>query len=481
MRLLFTLLSLLLSANVQAVALPHSVQQELKKVGIPLNAVAVEVREVGNHAPLIALNAQRPMNPASTMKLITTYAALDLLGPAYTWKTEAWIDGELKDGVLKGNLILKGYGDPKFTIEQFWLWLSELRARGLREIQGDLILDRSFYELPSHDPSEFDNDAVRAYNVGPDALLINFNTLRLRYIPTGSALTVVTEPPLDGLILDNRLAPNGGKANCDNWDDLFQVQPLGDSVVLQGDYALECGEREQNLSVMPHTRYVGALFNAIWKELGGSLKGKERDGLISSNATLFSTHRSEPLSGIIRDINKYSNNVMARQLFLTLGSAIKDPSQPDTTTIDESANIKLGSMNIERSILTTQMWLMSNQLRFPELVLENGAGLSRKERISAAHMSELLQHASNHPLSAELEASLPILGVDGSVKKRLKKSPAASHAHLKTGTLTGVKTIAGYVRAQSGKEWVLVFFINHPYAQRAQDAQDALIEWVQQH
>lgn len=474
MKLLVTLISLLLIAKAQAVALPRSVQQELKKVGIPLNAVAVEVRELGKHGPLIALNTQRAMNPASTMKLVTTYAALDMLGPAYTWETEAWLDGELKDGVLKGNLILKGYGDPKFTIEQFWLWLSELRARGLRDIQGDLILDRSFYDLPAHDPAEFDNDAVRAYNVGPDALLINFNTLRLRYIPNGNGLTVVTEPPLDGFVLDNRLSPSGNKVNCDNWDDLFQVQPLGDSVVLQGDYALECGEREQNLSVMPHTRYVGALFGAIWKELGGTIKGKERNGLVTSDATLLSTHRSEPLSGIIRDINKYSNNVMARQLFLTLGSAINDPDGQNTVK-------ELGSMNIERSILATQMWLMRNQLRFPELVLENGAGLSRKERITAAHMTQLLQHASKHPLSAELQASLPILGVDGSVKKRLKQSAAARHAHLKTGTLTGVKTIAGYVRSKSGKEWIIVFFINHPYAQRGQDAQDALIEWVQQH
>ncbi|MFA7399887.1 MAG: D-alanyl-D-alanine carboxypeptidase, partial [Sideroxydans sp.] len=217
---------------------------------------------------------------------------------------------------------------------------------------------------------------------------------------------------------------------------------------------------------------------AIWKELGGTMQGKERNGLVTSSATLLSTHRSEPLSGIIRDINKYSNNVMARQLFLTLGSAINDP---DEQGIPESADNELGSMNIERSILTTQMWLMRNQLRFPELVLENGAGLSRKERITAAHMAELLQHASNHPLSAELQASLPILGVDGSVKKRLKNSPAASHAHLKTGTLTGVKTIAGYMRSKTGKEWILVFFINHPYAQRGQDAQDALIEWVQKH
>ncbi len=474
MRLSALLLTLCLCASAHAAQLPATVRQELNKANIPLNAIAVEVRQVGKRSPLISVNTQRPMNPASTMKLLTTYAALDLLGPAYTWKTEAWIDGELKDGVLNGNLILKGYGDPKFTIEQFWLWLSELRARGLREIRGDLVLDRSYYDLPAYDPAQFDADPVRAYNVGPDALLINFNTLRLRYMPDGNSLRVVSEPPLDGITLDNQLMPNGEKANCDNWDDLFSVQPNGDSVVLQGDYPVECGEREQNLSVMPHTRYVGAVFRAVWKELGGTLQGAEREGMVGSNAKLFSTHRSEPLSSVIRDINKFSNNVMARQVFLTLGGAGPALDGPAVSATGFNAQ----PLSIDRSIFTMQDWLARNRLNFREVVLENGAGLSRKERISATHMAELLQQAFNHPLSAELQASLPILGIDGSVKKRLKESPAAGHAHLKTGTLDGVKTIAGYVRSKNGKEWVVVFFINHPYAKRGQEAQDALIEWL---
>jgi D-alanyl-D-alanine carboxypeptidase/D-alanyl-D-alanine-endopeptidase (penicillin-binding protein 4) len=492
MKRVYFALFLCLSAGAQAVGLPASVRQELKKAHIPQSAVSVEIREVGSHVPLMSINSRRPMNPASTMKLLTTYAALDMLGPAYTWKTEAWLDGELNDGVLNGNLILKGYGDPKFTIEQFWLWLSELRARGLREIRGDLILDRSYYDLPEHDPAQFDDDPVRAYNVGPNALLINFNTLRLRYLPEGLGLRVVSEPPLDGLTLDNQLIPYGEAVNCDNWDDLFSVQPSGDSVVLLGDYPVTCGEREQNLSVMPHTRYVGALFSAVWKELGGTLRGKERDGEVGSNAQLFSTHRSDPLSLIIRDINKYSNNVMARQLFLTLGETL--PLSADTRIASESTQIpeatptqsvfpakseRAGRMNVERSILAMQNWMARNELNFGEVVLENGAGLSRTERISAAHMSQLLQHAYAHPLSAELQASLPILGVDGSVRKRLRDSPAASHAHLKTGTLEGVKTVAGYVKSKSGREWAIVFFINHPYARRGQDAQDALIEWLQ--
>jgi D-alanyl-D-alanine carboxypeptidase/D-alanyl-D-alanine-endopeptidase (penicillin-binding protein 4) len=272
---------------------------------------------------------------------------------------------------------------------------------------------------------------------------------------------------------------------------MFSVQPNGDSVVLQGDYPVSCGEREQNLSVMPHTRYVGALFRAVWKELGGTLQGKELDGTLGSNATLFSTHRSEPLSTVIRDINKFSNNVMARQLFLTLGEAL--PLAPESGLMPENMQLqssvsaqpafpakseRTGRMTVERGLLAMQTWLERNRLNFSELVMENGAGLSRKERISASHMAQLLQHASNHPLNAEMQASLPILGVDGSVRKRLRDSPAAGHAHLKTGTLEGVKTIAGYVKSENGREWIVVFFINHPYAKRGSDAQDALLEWL---
>ena len=472
MKRLATFLLLCLAVSTEAEPLPAAVLQELKKVGIPRSGIAVEVREVGKHASLISVNAQRAMNPASVMKLITTYAALDLLGPAYTWKTEAWIDGELKDGVLEGNLILKGYGDPKFTIEQFWLWLRELRGRGLQEIRGDLILDRSYFDLPVYDPSEFDSDPIRAYNVGPDALLLNFNTLRFRYTPDGSGMKVITEPRLDGLKFDNQLILHPPSGDCNDWNDTILTQATGDSVVLQGGYPSDCGEREQSLSILPHTRYVESVFRTVWQEVGGTISGKLREEAVPANAKLFSTHRSEPLGSVIRDINKFSNNVMARQVFLTLGSASYRPS------LAAEWGMKDMPLNTERSVETVQIWLHQQGLDFPELVLENGAGLSRKERISARHMTQLLQSAADHPLYPELQSSLPILGVDGSVKRRLKESAAASHAHLKTGTLDGVRTLAGYVRSKNGKEWIVVFFINHYNAKAGGDAQDALLEWL---
>lgn len=458
------LLVLVSISGARAVDLPPEVRAALRQAKIPLSSVAVDVRGVDSQVPLVSVNAQRAMNPASTMKLLTTYAGLEMLGPSYTWKTEAYLGGPLEKGVLQGDLILKGYGDPRFNIEQFWLWLSELRARGLKEIQGDLVLDRSFFSLPEHDPAEFDNDPVRAYNVGPDALLLNFNTLRLRYLPEGNRLKVISEPPLEGMQLDNQLAPQAAP-NCENWDDTIRIQARGDSVVLQGGYPSECGEREQNLNVMPHTRYVAAVFNAIWQELGGMLRGNTREGPLPAEARLFATHYSAPLAEIIRDVNKFSNNVMARQLFLTLGS--------DVATATPG--------NIPQSIRVTKAWLKTKRLNFPELVLENGAGLSRRERISAQHLAQLLRSAADSPMNAEFVASLPILGVDGSVRKRLKDTAAANQAHLKTGTLEGVKTIAGYVRAKSGKEWILVFLINHPNAKQGGAAQDALIEWVRRH
>jgi D-alanyl-D-alanine carboxypeptidase/D-alanyl-D-alanine-endopeptidase (penicillin-binding protein 4) len=460
--LYLSLCCIIFASSAQAIALPPTVIEALKQAKIPQASIGIEVREIGARTPLISINARQAMNPASTMKLLTTYAGLDLLGPSYTWKTEVYLDGKLENGVLHGDLIIKGYGDPKFSIEQFWLWLAELRARGVREIRGDLVLDRSFFKLPEHDPADFDNDPVRAYNVGPDALLLNFNTLRLRYLPDGNRLKIISEPPLEGVQLDNQLTPQVAP-NCDNWDDGIRIQPRGDSIVFQGGYPSECGEREQNLNVMPHTKYVAAVFNAVWQELGGSLKGKTREGGVSGTARLFATHHSAPLSEVIRDINKFSNNVMARQLFLTLATTA--PSGIPAT--------------IPASIQAMKMWLGQKKLDFPELVLENGAGLSRHERISTEHLAQLLQSASKNPLSAEFVASLPILGIDGSVKKRLKGSAAASHAHLKTGTLEGVKTIAGYVQSKGGKEWSVVFLINHPNAKLGAAAQDALIEWVQ--
>jgi len=459
MKHIFCILLLLVCGGTAAAdSLPKTVREALKHAGIPLSGTSIVVQQTQARQPVISHNAKQAVNPASTMKLLTTLVGLETLGPAYRWKTEAYLDGKLENGVLHGNLVFKGYGDPKLTVEQFWMWLHELRQRGLREIRGDVVLDRSFFEPANHDPAAFDNDPVRAYNVGADALLLNFNALRLRLIPNGGTASALLEPDLSGYTLDNRVVTSA-TLPC-HGDDAFKARLESARIVLEGAIPANCGEVEDYISLLPHDDYFLAVFGALWKELGGTLQEKLRAGS-APNQPPFATRHSPPLAEVIRDINKFSNNTMARQLFLTLGAADGVPG------------------NISGGTAAVQRWLDKQQLQFPELVLENGAGLSRTERISAQHLADILQRAARSPFSAELEASLPILGMDGTVKKRLNGNGIAGHAHLKTGTLEGVKSIAGYVHAQSGKQWIMVFIINHPNAKYGQAAQDALIEWLE--
>jgi serine-type D-Ala-D-Ala carboxypeptidase/endopeptidase (penicillin-binding protein 4) len=528
MRIFFIRLfiSCLIVTGAIASDLPEPVSAALKRAHIPLSSVSIVVQETHEPAALISLNAERPMNPASTMKLLTTFAALETLGPAYRWKTEAYLNGKLENGVLQGDLLFKGYGDPKLTVEEFWMWLRELRQRGLREIRGDIVLDHSFFEAANQNPAQFDNDPTRAYNVGTSALLLNFNALHLHLIPNGHATTALLDPELAGYTLVNHITTST-QMRCGG-ADAYKAHLDGHSIVLEGRIPASCGEADDYFSLFPHDEYFLAVFSALWQELGGTLQGKLHTGTAPVDQVPFALYISPPLSEVIRDINKFSNNTMARQLFLTLGT--KDTAHVDVTqasrgtgeilsgdSIDKrddfSSAQTLGETsllagqeggdttsmeisdppvpvtpssvdaplpaNIARSTAAMQQWLKTRQLQFPELVLENGAGLSRKERISAQHLAELLQRATLSPFSAELEASLPILGMDGSIKKRLKDSDAAGYAHLKTGTLEGVKSLAGYVKAHSGKQWIVVFIVNHSNAALAQPAQDALVEWLQ--
>lgn len=453
------LLFLSFSQVVLAVTLPASITDALKRGKIPLGSVGIVVQEASSGKAIIDINGAQAMNPASTMKLLTTFAALELLGPAYHWQTEAYLDGKLENGVLQGNLVFKGYGDPKLTVDQFWMWLRELRQRGLQEIRGDIVLDQSFFAAIKYDAAEFDNDPSRAYNVSPNALLLNFNALHLHLIPNGSATIALFEPELAGYSVKNRITTSG-KLPC-NGGDAYTSRLDGNNIVLEGSIPNGCGEADDYFSLLPHDEYFFAVFSALWRELGGTIQGKLTIGSAPTNQTPFATHTSQPLAEIIRDINKFSNNIMARQLFLTLGA--HDTSPTNTT----------------HSAAVIEQWLREERLSFPELVLENGSGLSRKERISAQHLAEILQRATHSRYAAELEASLPILGMDGTVKKRFKESELAGYAHLKTGTLEGVKSMAGYVKAHSGKQFIVVFIINHPNAALAAPAQDALIEWLQ--
>ncbi len=449
-----------------AAQLPEPVARALVQVGIPEASASLYVHEIGAERALLTAGAERAMNPASTIKLLTTYAGLDLLGPAYLWTTEAYAAGPLKDGVLAGDLVLRGRGDPKLTIENFWLLLRNLRGRGVREIRGDLVLDRGYFAAGEFDPSRFDDQPTRPYNTGPDALLVNFKAVRLQFVPDpdARAVRIVVEPPLPQVQVVNNLALDP-KSACGDWLGRLKFESQGDATaarfVFSGLYPASCGERERHFSVLGHSQYVLALFRELWRELGGTLAGNVRDGVAGADARPVASVQSPAMSEVVRDINKYSNNVMARQLFLTLGAA----GAGAPASADKSGRV-------------IRQWLAGKGLSFPELVLENGSGLSRAERISARNLGQLLISAFRSPVMPELMASLPVAAVDGTMRKRLSGAEVAGQAHIKTGSLTGVRAIAGYVLDAAGRRMVVVLIINHANAGNAQTVQDALLRWV---
>lgn len=456
---LFKTLPLLLALTSQAGAadLPAAVELSLRKVGIPLSNVAVVVQEIGQSRPELALNPKEAMNPASVMKLVTTYASLELLGPAFRWKTDVYVDGK--------GLAFKGHGDPKLNLESFWLMLRGLRGRGLRDIEGDLILDRTYFAPQPDQP--FDDDPYRPYNVAPDALLVNFKTLRFSFLPEAARGTVrvFTEPALPGLELVNKLTlvesnvcPEG-RAFRDRIQAEFRPRPPRASFT--GPYPAACGEREMSVALYQPEDYVTGMVRALWTEMGGWWGGVARDGVVSPSAQLVYTHESPSLAEVVRDINKFSNNVMARQLYLTLAAQLGGaPARPDAAF----ASIK--------------SFLDVKRIRAPELVIENGSGLSRIERISAANLAALLQAAWRSPVMPEFVSSLPVVASDGTMRRRLRGEQVAGQAHIKTGLLNDARSMAGYVLDRGGKRHVVVMLINHPNAPQADAAQDALLAWV---
>ncbi len=448
----------LLLALTPSHALPPPVAKELKAAGIPASGVYLVVQEVGSATPVLAAHARAAVNPASLMKLVTTYAALELLGPAYRWKTEAYLDGE--------HLVLRGTGDPKLNYESFWMLLRALHGRGLREIRGDLVLDRSYFgAVPD---GRIDDETFRPYNVPPDALLVNFKSVRFSFVPQfeRNFVHVFAEPALPGLQIVNELkiversCPEG-RAFRELIGASFQSRPP--RAAFTGVYPAACMDRDFNVALHEPEDYVAAMMRQLWAEIGGRWSGVVRNGTVSPGARLLYTHESEPLSQIVRDINKFSNNVMARQLFLTLGAeAGGAPAGPD------------------KAFRAIRDWLAAKKLRVPELVIENGSGLSRAERISAANLAAILQAAWRSAVMPEFVASLPVVAADGTMRKRLRNAPAAGHAHIKTGLLGdhGVRASAGYVLDRHGRRYVVVMIVNHPNARDAQEALDALVAWV---
>ncbi len=456
---------------VAATPLPAPVAQVARAMKVPESAVSVWVQRIGESEPRVAFNADTPRNPASVMKLVTSFAALEALGPAYTWKTEFHLRQPLRPDGSTDELWVRGGGDPFLVIEEHWKMLGALRERGLTRIDRGLVFDVSAFDLPPEDLGAFDGQPDRVYNLAPHPLLVNFNAVRFRIQARGAGgVEVAAVPALPNLRIDNRLQRGAGA--CGGFQNgvviALREAERRDTAVLDGRFPAACREYELSRTVLQPESYAWGLFDLQWRQLGGGLQGGWRRGVLPADiGAPFHVHRSRPLGEVIRSVNKSSNNVMTRHLELALGS--ERYGSPATPAKGQRAILDVLG---ERGIDTRG------------LVIGNSAGLSREGRISARQLAAILGAAWRSPYMPEYASSLALAGLDGTMRNRFRKSPATGRMHLKTGRLDDVSAVAGYVTAASGQRLIAVVLVNAPEAHRGpgEELQDALLQWVyQQH
>lgn len=445
--------------------LPEEVRAVLAHRKIPADSVSIQVDNLTRRETFLEWRADVARNPASVMKLLTTLAALDTLGPTYTWKTEAYLLGELRDGTLHGDLLLKGYGDPYLVMERLWQLQRDLRALGLQHIEGDLLLDDSFFEYGDYDPAAFDREPLRAYNVAPNALMTNYKVLRYRFAPAGDAVDIRLEPPLENVAIVNHLKVHPGSCRGYQRGIRIDANEDYDRFEFSGSFPAGCRHYTMDRAALSHNAYTFGLFRSLWQETGGTIKGRYRNAIAPPGTEPDLVFESLPMADIISKVNKHSNNVMARQLLYTLGAEVKSPP---------------GSENKGREVVAD--WLTQHGMNFPELKLANGAGLSRDARITARHLTALLRYAYSSRYMPEYLSSLPLSGMDGTLLRRLHSTRLRGAAHMKTGSLDHVSTIAGYVLGSSGDRYSVVILINHTDAHRGtgDEVQEAMLNWVRE-
>lgn len=448
--------------------LPAVVQAALQVRQVPDDSLSVFVQDMESGEVLLRWNEATPRNPASSIKLLTTLVALDVLGPAYSWKTDVYVLGDVQNGRLKGDLLLKGYGDPYLVTERVWQLLRRIRQLGIGEIEGDLRIDDSYFYLPESDPAEFDGQPLRAYNVTPNAMLMNFKVVRYWFEPDvdSNSVRVWLDPSLENLGIDNRLALAAGSCRGYQRGITISANEAIDRMTFSGKFPVGCKQYAMDRTALSHNEFVYGLFISLWRESGGVFKGGWLNTIAADDIEPVLSFSSLPLADIITYVNKHSNNVMAQQLLLTISAEVLGP--PGT---------ERGGREVVKD------WLVEHGLDVPQLDFTNGAGLSRDTRISVRDMTALLEFAWRQPYMPEFVSSMSLAGQDGTTRRRFDNPGLDGSAHLKTGSLDHVTAIAGYLQARSGRRFAVVTMQDYEDIHRGpgQEVQEALLRWVYDH
>ncbi len=451
---------------VETGSLPATIAKLLRRARVPQTGIGIYIHDVTQPRPLLVVNGERPFNPASAVKALTTFVAMDRLGPNFKWRTELWLKGKVRGGTLKGDLILKGGGDPSLSTERLWKLLHGAWARGLRHIHGDFIIDATYFDHRPPPRSAFDGNTYSPYNAPPFTALLNFNATRfvIRPMIGENTITVFTDPPLANLTIDNRMTYRAGKCRPGHRNIDMVVLDSGQTprVRFKGEYGAGCGETALTRVVSTNETHLFGAAKSLWQRMGGTITGKVVLAATPRGARRLVSLESPVLSNVIRNMNKDSNNVMVRQLLLTLGA--ERLGRP-------------GTLDKGRAVILD--WLRSWRADVNRAVIDNGAGLSRKTRVTANAMGRFLHVAYASPLVTEFMSSLAVSGIDGTLRKRFVKQPLQGRVHIKTGTLDHVRAMAGYVLSGKGRRFIVVVLENHRGAHYiGAMIQNAILRWL---
>lgn len=466
--LLISISLLLASQHVlaQNAGIPDRIQRIVDGHELPVNSFSFVVQEVGTNVPLLEHNPRAAMNPASAIKTLTTLAALDTLGPAFTWRTELFPLGPIDGGVLHGDLLMKGGGDPFLVEDQLRNMLKSLQRAGVEHIEGNLVLDGSYFDASVEQGELIDNQGNRAYNTLPNAIIANFQAMTFYFYPhpNGSDVIIHSDPRLPNVKITNRLRQVNRSCGGYQRGVSFNINPDDPSeVIFEGNFPSRCDRYQLVREVLTAPNYTHGLFSSLWSELGGQFSGDVQIGSVPDDTESVVIWNSLPLSDVIKSINKFSNNVMTRHVLLTLGAETFGP--PAT---------------VEKGIEAVINYLESSGLDSAQLTMSNGAGLSRDTRVTTALLNQVLQSAWGSPYMPEFVASLPVNGMDGTMRNRLRGSRMSGRMHIKTGSLDEAVAVAGFVYSQNNKVYTVSGIVNHELADRGPGVEllDALLTWV---
>ena len=455
--------------------LPATVVSLLNAANIPSDTMGAIVMQVSDGAVLLSHRAEAGMQPASTLKLVTSIVGLETLGPTYRGRAELRTQGELVDSALRGDLVLRGVGNPDLDWQALQRMLQTVRHKGISQIDGDLVLDRQWFQPPRADlgVAPFDETPEFRYNVIPDALLLNMNLLQLDFESgdqqkiTGMRVNIV--PAMDRVsVVSNMTFVDRA---CADWEDGWKLPTVrrgeNDSIVIElhGEFPKNCSATTE-INILDRVDFADRTFRTLWRNLGGTFTGRTRDATSTTADTrVLAQHRSRTLAEFTRDINKKSDNAITRMLYLSLGALAEADGSAAT------------SVRAEKKV---RAWFRQHNIDDVGMVLENASGLSRIERIRPRQLAQVLMKAYRSKWAPEFMASLPIAGIDGGMEKRLRDTPAVGHARIKTGTLRDVSAVAGFVPCGQNETCIVVAMINHPFAKGAvaRPILDALIDSV---